>query len=124
MKSSTPVRTAAALLLAAGLLGLASEASAHARVLASTPGRNAVVASPQTISMTFSEKLEPKFSKLSLAKADGTSVAVSSEVSAKNRAVLTAAVKGRLAPGAYKATWQVVSADGHRMKGDLAFTVR
>lgn len=124
MKSSTPVRTAAALLVALGLAGLGSEASAHARVLASTPGRNAVVASPQTISITFSEKLEPKFSKLSLATAAGAPAPVVSEVSAKDRAVLNATVKGKLAPGAYKASWQVVSADGHKMKGDLAFTVR
>jgi methionine-rich copper-binding protein CopC len=118
------VCTAAALMLTCGLLAAASEASAHARVLASTPGRNAVVAAPQTISLTFSEKLEPKFSKLTLAKADGTAIPVASEVSAKDRAVLSAAVKAKLAPGAYKASWEVVSADGHKMKGALDFTVR
>jgi methionine-rich copper-binding protein CopC len=124
MKQPSPLSRTVPLLLTCGLLAVASQASAHARVLASTPSRNAVVASPQVISLTFSEKLEPKFSKLSLAKADGSAAPVTSEVSAKDRAVLNATVKGKLAPGAYKATWEVVSADGHKMKGDLAFTVR
>jgi methionine-rich copper-binding protein CopC len=124
MKAIASSRRAAALALACGLLAAASEASAHARVIASTPGRNAVVAAPQVISLTFSEKLEPKFSKLSLAKADGTAAPVTSEVSAKNRAVLNATVKGKLVPGVYKASWEVVSADGHKMKGALDFTVR
>lgn len=116
----TPLIAAAA---AAGLLAVATQAEAHARLVSATPAANASTPSPTTLTLRFSEKLEPKFSGAALMKADGSSVPVKAQVG-KDRKTIVADVPGKLAPGAYMVMWHVVSADGHRMKGDFSFTVR
>lgn len=106
---------------AIALLAAAGQASAHAHLLNSAPAAGATVAAPKQLSLSFSEKLEPKFSGLELTKADGAKVDASTVVADK---AMTVTPKAPLAPGAYKAMWHVVSADGHKMKGDYAFTVK
>lgn len=113
-----------ALAAAAALLAAATGAQAHAHLVKATPAANAVVATPKNLCLTFSEKLEPKFSGLDLMKADGQPVAVKSSVAAKDRKTITATLAAPLAPGGYMVMWHVVSADGHRMKGDFSFIVR
>lgn len=117
-------RPVLALAAAAALLAAASGAQAHAHLVSATPAANAAIAAPKSLSLTFSEKLEPKFSGIDLMKADGKPVAVKSSVAAKDRKTITAALVTPLAPGSYMVMWHVVSADGHRMKGDFSFTVR
>ena len=114
-------RQYAAPLAALALLATAGQALAHAHLLASTPAADASVAAPKQLALSFSEKLEPKFSGLELTKVGGGDVAVATAVADKS---MTATVKAPLAPGAYKVMWHVVSADGHKMKGDYAFTVK
>ena len=101
-----------------------SEASAHAKLTASDPPAGAVVASPGTISLTFSEKLAPAFSTIEVVAADGRRVPVKTKVAADRRTI-SAAVQGRLAPGGYKVVWHAASTtDGHRMDGAVAFSVK
>jgi len=107
--------------LAAPLAFTATEAAAHAHLLKSDPAPNASVATPRKVSLEFSEKLEPKFSGADLTKAGGGAVAATSDVQGK---ILAVSPRTALAPGAYKVTWRVVSADGHKMKGDYSFTVK
>lgn len=116
-------RPALALAAAAALLAAATGAQAHAHLVRATPAANAEVASPKSLSLTFSEKLEPKFSGFELMKADGKPVALKASVAAKDHKTLSAAPSAPLAPGGYMVMWHVVSADGHRMKGDFSFTV-
>ncbi|MEO6338754.1 MAG: copper homeostasis periplasmic binding protein CopC [Caulobacteraceae bacterium] len=110
----------AALGLACVLLLTATQASAHAHLVTSTPAKDASVAAPKQLALSFSEKLEPKFSGIELMKADGAKVVVTSTVAGK---AMSATPKAPLAPGSYMVMWHVVSTDGHRMKGDYAFTV-
>ncbi len=118
------LRRITALALAGGLALAATGASAHAHLVSATPTANATVAAPQAIALKFSEKLEPKFSGVELMKANGDAIPVTSAVSPKDRTSMSATVKDKLAPGAYMVMWHVVSADGHRMKGDFNFTVK
>lgn len=114
--------TAAAALLAAGpLLFAGFAAQAHAHLVKSTPAANAIVASPKALDLQFSERLEPKFSGVALMTAKGVAVPVTAKVSGKTIHAVTA---GALAPGGYMAMWHVVSADGHKMKGQYDFTVK
>ncbi|MBT9470788.1 MAG: copper homeostasis periplasmic binding protein CopC [Phenylobacterium sp.] len=122
MNPRVSLRSIAALSAAAGLL-VATQAEAHAHLVNATPAANATVAAPKTITLHFSEKLEPKFSGVELMKADGSKVAIASSVPAKDRKAIKGAVAGKLSPGSYMVMWHVVSADGHRMKGDFSFTV-
>ena len=106
---------------ALALLVAAGQASAHAHLLTSAPAAGASVAPPKELALNFSERLEPKFSGLELTTAGGAKIAVAAVVADK---AMTATVKAPLAPGAYKVMWHAVSADGHRTKGDYAFTVK
>lgn len=109
--------------LAASTL-IASQASAHARLVASDPAANATVAAPKTVSLTFNEKLAPAFSTFEIARADGVKIPVKTTVS-KDRKTVSGAPRDRLAAGAYKVTWRVAAADdGHRMDGSVTFTVK
>ena len=57
------------LALAAVALAPAAPAFAHAHVVSSSPAANAVVAAPKQVSVTFSEKLVPAFSKVEISMA-------------------------------------------------------
>jgi hypothetical protein len=118
-----------ALLGLAGLIGSAalfatSPAWAHAQLVNSNPMANATVAAPKAITLTFNEKLAPAFSKFELVMPahGGMKVAVKTAVSADGMS-LTGTPEAALAKGAYKIVWTAASADGHRMNGEVAFTV-
>ena len=107
--------------LIAPLLFAAVDAQPHAHLAKASPAENATVAAPKVITLQFSEKLEPKFSGAELMKADGSMVAVTSKAAANS---ITATPKAALPPGGYMVMWHVLSADGHKMKGQYNFTVR
>ena len=106
---------------AAPILLMAFEAQAHAHLVKATPPANAAVHAPAALHLQFSEKLEPKFSGASVMKADGKAVTASTQVSAK---AVDVTPKAALTPGRYMVMWHVVSADGHKMKGQYNFTVK
>lgn len=114
----------------AGLIGSAavfatSPAWAHAQLVSSNPVANATVAAPpKAITLTFNEKLAPAFSKFELVMPEhgGMKVAVKTAVSADGMSI-TGAPEAALTKGAYKIVWTAASADGHRMNGEVAFTV-
>lgn len=112
-------KIAAAALVFAPLLA-ATGAQAHAHLVTSNPAAQSAVAAPKALHLEFSEKLEPKFSKANLTKA-GAPIAASSV--AKGKAI-DVAPKAALTAGAYNVVWAVVSADGHKSKGDYSFTVK
>jgi hypothetical protein len=117
-------RSTAAVLAAVLALGAAGAASAHAHLLKSDPAANATVAAPKAISLTFSEKLTPAFSKFELGMADGMKVNVKTTV-AKDGVTLVGTPQGKLMPGAYTISWHAASADdGHKMDGSFTFTVK
>ena len=114
----------------AGLIGTAallatSPAWAHAHLVSSDPGANATVtASPKTISLTFSEKLVPAFSKFDLVMPEhgGMKVSVKTAVSQDGKSI-TGTPDAALTKGDYKILWTAASADGHKMTGEVAFKV-
>ena len=109
---------------AAAALG-ASQADAHARLLASSPAADAVLkAPPKTITLTFNEKLAPAFSRFELTMTEhgGMKVPVKTTVS-KDRKSITGVPQGQMASGAYKIAWTAAGADGHRMTGEVRFKI-
>lgn len=113
--------TALVMALAAPALLFASGAQAHARLVKASPLQNATVAAPKAIHLEFSEKVEPKFSTVTLMKANGAAVPVKSKAEGK---AIDGALAAPLAPGGYMVMWSLVSADGHKMKGQYNFTVK
>ena len=110
------VACSAALLLSSG------QALAHARLVEANPAADATVAAPAQIVLHFSERLEPKFSGFELA-AGGAKASIRTSLGEDRKTLIGVASKP-LAAGAYQLTWHAVSADGHRMLGAYAFTVR
>ncbi len=108
------------LALAAAFAILPAAAAAHAHLTGSAPADGATVAAPKTISLQLSERLEAKFSGADL-QTGGKPVAAKVAVSGTTISVTPAAP---LRPGAYTVDWHVLSTDGHKSKGHLAFTVK
>jgi methionine-rich copper-binding protein CopC len=107
------------------LAAAATEASAHAHLLASHPSANATVAAPKQLTLQFSEKLQPKFSGLTVTMPQMNNVATPVKVAvSKDRKSLIATPTESLNPGVYKVTWHAVTADTHRVQGAYTFTVR
>jgi methionine-rich copper-binding protein CopC len=116
-------RIALAISICAMAAALATAAQAHTHLVSATPADKAVVAAPPSVALHFSEGLEGRFSSAKLSH-DGMPVAVTSEVSGKDRKTIIAVPKTPLAAGAYEVSWQAVAADGHKMTGAYAFTVK
>lgn len=108
---------------AGALLLVATQAEAHARVVASTPAASATVASPRALSVTFSERVAPAFSGFEVVNSAGARFAVTTTVSEDGKTVSGRTTRP-LAAGGYSLNWHAASADGHRMTGVIAFTVR
>ena len=116
------VTTLFAALFLAFLLG-ASPVSAHAFLdHASPPVGSTVANAPTTISLWFTEKLEPAFSTVEVYDSSGARVDLGSSVDSGDATVLRAKLKP-LRPGVYKVVWRAVSIDTHATHGDFTFRV-
>ena len=103
----------------------ATTAFAHAQLRKATPPVGGTVASATEIRLTFSEGVEPKFSKVALTGSGGDAVPLGpARTEPGDQAVLIAPIAKPLAPGAYKVRWQAVSVDTHHTQGTFQFTVK
>ncbi len=103
----------------------ATQAFAHAQLEKSTPPVGGTVASVSEIRLEFSEGVEPKFSKVTLAGPGGGAVSLGSATTAAgNQAVLIVPIPKPLPAGDYKVHWQAVSVDTHHTQGTFEFTVK
>src|SRR5205814_8138143 len=108
-------------IIAAAAAAAASPAWAHAHLVKSNPAVNAVAASPRQLSLTFSERLVPAFSRLELVMAMGghsMAIPIKTAVAADGR-TLVGTPQGGLMKGAYLITWTAATSDGHRMAGSV-----
>ena len=101
-------------------------AVAHALLLKAVPAvGGTIAASPADIRITYTEGVEPKFSKITLTAEDGSQVSLGAvAVDPADHATLIAAVKAPLRPGSYKVVWHVVSVDTHATQGSFSFVVK
>ena len=97
---------------------------AHAYLVKSAPAQRAVLyRSPTRIQLWFNERLEPKYSSLSVSDADGKPVPTGkAKVSSENPKQLSAPIKP-LPPGRYLIRYRVLSVDGHIVQDQFPFTV-
>ena len=102
----------------------ATSAFAHAQLEKAAPAVGGTVAGPSEIRLTFSEGIEPKFSKVSLSGPAGAVPLVAAKTESGNQAVLIVPISKPLPAGAYKVHWQAVSVDTHHTQGTFEFTVK
>jgi methionine-rich copper-binding protein CopC len=113
------MRTLAA---AAAMAALTTPAMAHAFLQHASPGAGAALSSaPKEIVLTFTERIEPGFSGVSVTGTDGRDEKASAAVIEGGS--MTLALK-KLTPGTYHVSWHVVSVDTHRTEGAYSFTVK
>jgi copper resistance protein C len=99
-------------------------AQAHAHLDHASPGAGSTVtAAPTEVVLSFTEKLEPKFSTIEVYDAKDTAVQASkATIDPASPAQLRVALKP-LPPGTYKVIWHVLSVDTHRTNGSFTFRV-
>jgi len=102
------------------LLG-ASPAWAHARVVTSSPGEGAVVASVASARVVFSESVSGGGDALRILTASGRSLSQPARVSGS---VVTASATSALPAGRYALAYRVISEDGHVISNARGFSVR
>ncbi|WP_081512055.1 copper resistance CopC family protein [Nocardia donostiensis] len=111
----------AVLYLTVGLVA-AGQASAHSAVVGSDPEDGSTVqSSPQRVSVTFNENLQPSFPQMTVVGPDGN-------LWSKGEPVVegkTVSVEvGELGPaGVYQVAFRVTSSDGHPVGGQRSFTL-
>ncbi|GCE17866.1 copper resistance protein CopC [Dictyobacter kobayashii] len=101
-------------------------AEAHAILLRSDPGKDAVLSTPPSqVSMWFSEDLNPSFSTAEVVNASNTQVdAKDSHVAANDPREMIVSLPNNLPAGVYVVVWRTQSADdGHVLRGSLRFSV-
>jgi copper resistance protein C len=111
--------------LAASAFCLIGQAAfAHALLERAVPAIGSEVAQPPSaLQLTYSEAVEPAFSKVEVTDAGGKRVDKNEITSRDDRRVVVVPLKP-LAPGTYTVKWQVTSADTHQTRGHFSFTLR
>ena len=120
MRTLLAVYTISALTFAAPL-----PAWAHAHLQKASPSAGSAVKNPPSrITLHFSEDVEPHFSTIALATADGKTLKLGHPMTAPgDRKTLISKVPEMLAEGKYRVTWHAVSVDTHKTQGSFTFTV-
>jgi hypothetical protein len=102
----------------------ASPALAHAFLDHASPRvGSALPSAPATVTIWFTQELEPAFSTVEVRDEAGSRVdAGDARVDAADATILHATLKP-LPPGTYKVAWRVVSVDTHPTEGTFTFHV-
>lgn len=116
------------LTLAAGLAFalFATAALAHPKLLVAIPAADSTAVSrmTRTVQLKFSEALVAKLCTVAITDVGGRPVATMPVMMTKgDKAGLTVALRGGLAPGVYTVAWHAVSVDTHAVDGKFSFTV-
>jgi len=101
-------------------------ATAHPKLVKSSPAADAVVAdSPKELRLSFSEDLVPKFSGAEVKNHQGQKVEIGSATpNSADKKQLVVPVLTPLSEGVYQVDWHAVAADTHRIQGSYSFTVK
>ncbi|MCX8956206.1 CopC domain-containing protein YobA [Erwinia psidii] len=99
---------------------------AHAHLKSQYPAANArVTASPQALTLTFSEDIEPAFSGVDLTDAGQKSVPLAKAQRApQQHNQMIVPLEKPLVSGLYQVNWHVLSTDGHKTSGTYSFSVK
>jgi copper transport protein len=101
----------------------ASGASAHAVLVATTPGNDSVLdQSPARVSLRFNEPVETAFGSVRVYDSAADRVD-SGDISRPDEKSVAVAIDRRLPRGTYTVTWRAISADSHPVSGAFVFHV-
>jgi copper resistance protein C len=97
----------------------------HAYLVKSSPARRAMLSTPPTrVVLWFNERLEAKFSQLSIWNAEGQQMDGGDvQVGPDDRKRLSVGIP-MLPAGIYTVKYRVLSVDGHIVEAEFPFTIR
>ena len=105
------------------LLGWPLAASAHAHMEKSIPEKGAhLTTAPKKVQVWFSEKVAAEWSKIEVTDADGKQVDTGKVSNDGDPEHLSVELQP-LPAGTYDVKLNVISGDGHRVKGSFSFSV-
>src|SRR3954466_11406950 len=106
------------------MVGLTGLAEGHAKLKEASPAAESTVkVAPGEVIITFTEALEPKFSKIEVQDSKGQRVDQGTAQALPGEPTRLAIALKPLTAGVYRVTWRVVSVDTHRSEGSYQFTV-
>lgn len=105
-------------------LAIPAAAAAHAQLERAVPPVGSTVAhAPGELQMSFSERLEPRFTTVTVTDAQGRAMTAGAlHLDPADGAHLLVPVRP-LGTGTYTVRWHAVSVDTHRTQGTYSFTV-
>ncbi len=99
-------------------------AFAHAFLDRASPTVGAEVhGSPASVTLTYTEPVEPAFSSITVTDASGVRVDQGVPAAGRDGRILSVALKP-LPPSIYTVVWHVTSVDTHKTEGHFSFTVK
>jgi methionine-rich copper-binding protein CopC len=108
-----------------GLFFALGSALAHPTVVNSTPKQGETLTSaPHQIRIVFSEPIEPQFTNVKVIDATGKNIGTERALPDPANAKAVVMEFPALQAGAYKVQWSALGRDGHRVKGEIAFSVK
>ncbi|WP_137751289.1 copper homeostasis periplasmic binding protein CopC [Sphingopyxis sp. L1A2A] len=126
LKFFLPTATAAVAMLLAP-----TAASAHAKLVGSTPAANTTASKVTSVNLRFNEKIIASTAKVELVMTGMPGMAnhapmkiAITPMMGKDGKSMTLTVKRALVPGTYKVKWAAAGADTHRMGSEFSFTVK
>lgn len=135
--TASPVRTspfrralmgalAAGALAIAGLVGIASPASAHDELVGTDPQAGTTLSAvPAQITLTFNEKVLDDAGATAVVVTTSTGTPVQDGDPTVSDNTVTQPIIAAAEPnGKYTVTWKVVSSDGHPVSGEFSFSVQ
>jgi len=115
------MRISALLAVLLSLVTATATAHAHAALDRANPRVGSTVGvAPRTVSLWFTENLEPAFSTIEVRNAAGARV---DQGRARGSGNLMQVGLKPLPPGTYQVRWRVLSVDTHRTEGSFSFQV-
>ena len=117
---------------AAFALSLPGVASAHSKLVSSSPAANATIAKPTKLTLTFSETFLAPMSGVDLVMTGMPGMADHAPMPIKgfktsvapDGKTMIVTLPRALPAGSYELKWHIGGADQHRMEGGYSFTVR
>ena len=104
--------------------GWPARGDAHAALASSAPAaRSTLSAPPSRVTLTFSERLEPAYARVSVWDAAGAQVDLKDGALDRDNRRVLAVTLPLLPPGRYTVRYRVLSVDGHVVEASFVFTV-
>ena len=117
-------RAGAVLAILMASVGWPAPGETHAALVSSVPTARATLnAAPSRVTLTFSERLEPVYARVSVWDAAGTQVDLKDPALERDNPRVLRVSLPSLAPGRYTVRYRVLSVDGHVVESSFVFTV-